>query len=64
MIGAFPRNVGTMAARVSLSATVKPEIKAALQALADKDRRSMSSMLEVLIEQAATDAGVYTPAKE
>jgi predicted transcriptional regulator len=50
-----------MAARVSLSATIKPELKEALQKLAERDRRSMSQMLEILIERAALDAGVYSP---
>ena len=57
----FAAGIDLMAPRVSLSAMVTPELKAVLQRLAEKDRRSMSSMLEILIERAGIEAGLYQP---
>lgn len=56
----MPRN------KASLSASVDPALKEALVKLADMERRSVSSLLEVWIEREAIKAGLYkkpTPEK-
>jgi len=54
---AMPRN------KASLSASLDPELKEVLVKLAAMERRSVSSLLEVWIERAGIDAGIYKAEK-
>ena len=41
-----------------VSVRVEPQIKAALQAAADKERRSLANMIEVMVMTYCQDSGV------
>lgn len=47
---------GDPMAKVTVTAFVEEDVKEALKALADVERRSMSQMMAVLIENAVEDA--------
>lgn len=40
-----------------------PELRAALLALATKDKRALSTMVEILVEEALAARGVWPPVK-
>lgn len=58
---------GDSMAKVTVTAFIEEDLKEALKALADTERRSMSQMMALLIEQAVEEARsqgkIPTPAK-
>jgi hypothetical protein len=63
-MGLISQCIGMPRNKASLSASIEPELKAALAELAARERRSVSSLLEVWIEKAAIEAGIYQPQQD